>query len=619
MERILGIDLGTTNSVIAYMEQGQPVVIQNADGSRTTPSMVLYKSPEEIVVGELAKRQAISFPKQTIRSVKRFMGARFSEIGPLMDGISYDIVEGENDSILIDVGWTRVSPEQVSAEILKRMKHTAEEFFGERVTRAVVTVPAYFNDSQRSSTKRAGELAELTVVRIINEPTAAALAYGIDKSSRQRMAVFDLGGGTFDISVLEIDRDVFEVKSTRGDTFLGGDTFDLTLVNHLINQFENDHGINLKNEPQAFQRVKEAAETAKCELSATQDTTVSLPFIAMTDDGPQHLQSSLKRTDFEDMVKPHCEELLRCCEGAVRDSGFSADEIDNVILAGGSTRIPFIQNLVKSYFKKEPVRSINPDEAIAIGAAIQGAILSGSLREVLLLDVTPLSLGIELAGGIFSTLIQRNSSIPTAHTRTFTTVRDNQPTVKVHVLQGERKIATENHSLGLFKLTGITPAPKEIPAIHVTFQIDANGILHVQAMDVTSGTSNAISIESYTSLASAKAEEAISNAENAGEDDKHFIRKQFISKKADRVLILANEAVADEEFPLPPELYRQIKEAAFKLDVAIASNNSEEIERNYSVLKELSSDLEGHVMMVKSRRGQGVTDLGGMAKMTDFD
>ncbi len=606
MERILGIDLGTTNSVVAYLEQGQPVVIQNAEGSRTTPSVVLYKNPEEIVVGELAKRQAVTYPKQTIRSVKRFIGARFSECAALLKGIAYDVVEGPGDRVLIDVGWTQVSPEQVSAEILIKMRRTAEEFFGETVKKAVITVPAYFNDNQRSSTKKAGELAGLDVVRIINEPTAAALAYGIDKSIRQRVAVFDLGGGTFDISLLEVDKDVYEVLSTRGDTFLGGDNFDDAVVNYLLDRFKEQTDFDLSQDPQAFQRVKEAAETAKCELSSTTETMVSLPFVALNESGPLHLQESLTRDNFEQLILPYREELESCCGLAMTDGSLKPDSVDSVILVGGSTRIPYVQELVRQLFKKDPIKSLNPDEAVAIGAAIQGAILSGSLREVLLLDVTPLSLGIEIAGGIFSTLIQRNSSIPTSHTRTFTTVKDNQASVKVHVLQGERKIAGENHSLGIFTLTGITPAPREIPAIQVTFHIDANGILHVQAMDVTSGVSNAVSIESYVASSLEQAEEAVRAAESAADEDRLYLRKQYIRRHAESILAKAIEASEDGEYPLPPEIMRQVRETSFRLDVALNAKGMDEVERVYIVMRELATEVDGHVTMVQHRRGEGV-------------
>lgn len=615
MERILGIDLGTTNSVVAYMEQGQPVVIQNAEGSRTTPSIVLYKSPEEIIVGELAKRQAVTYPTQTIRSVKRFMGARFSEAAQLIKNLPYNVVEGPGDTVLIDVGWTKVTPEQVSAEILRKMRQTAEEYFGEPVRRAVITVPAYFNDNQRSATKQAGELAGLEVARIINEPTAAALAYGIEKNIRQKVAIFDLGGGTFDISILEVDQDLYEVRSTRGDTFLGGDNFDDALLHHVVSEFQQQTGFDVTTEPQAFQRVKEAVEVAKCELSSTAETVISLPFLTMNESGPLHLQTTITRQVFESLLEPYRQELQSCCALAAADASLSPDNVDSVVLVGGSSRIPYIQSLVRSQFHKDPIRSLNPDEAVAIGAAIQGAILSGSLREVLLLDVTPLSLGIELSGGIFSPLIPRNSSIPTSHTRTFTTVKDNQTTVKVHVLQGERKIAGENHSLGVFSLAGITPAPREIPAIQVTFHIDANGILHVQAMDVTSGVSNAVSIENYVAANLEGTEEIVREAEEAADLDRNYLRKQFMRRQAEQILANATEAANNNDYPLPPELMRQVREAAFRFDVAFSSKSIEEIDQNFSALKELGSEVEGHITMVQHRRGT-LTDF---AEQSELD
>ena len=603
MDRILGIDLGTTNSVVSYMEQGQPIVIQNAEGCRTTPSMVLYKSPDEIIVGELAKRQAVSFPGQTIKSVKRFMGVRFSERTPLMEDITYKLVEGPEDSILIDLGWTKVSPEEVSAEILKKMRKTAEEFFGEKIRRAVITVPAYFNDSQRSATKRAGELAGLEILRMINEPTAAALAFGIEKKVKQKVAIFDLGGGTFDVSILEVDKDLFEVRSTRGDTFLGGDVFDSRLLRFCLEEFESQNQIDLSKDVQAFQRLKEAVETAKCELSSTCETIISLPFITMGTDGPLHFQQTITRSQFEELISDLNPRMEECCDSAIADARLQRGEIETALLVGGSTRIPMIQKLVKDHFEREPAKTVNPDEAVAIGAAIQGAIMSGSLREVLLLDVTPLSLGIELAGGIFGPLIARNSSIPTSYTKTFTTVKDNQTSVKIHVLQGERKVALENHSLGLFTLKDITPAPKELPAIDVTFHIDANGILHVQATDVTSGSSNAIVIESYATTSPEQAEEIVNQAENSVEEDRAFVKRKFLQQQAENYLTVTTEALSDPEYPLPQKLANEVRDAAFRFDVAVRAKTMEEAERAYVELKELFSEVEGHLAMIQHRRG----------------
>lgn len=601
MDRVLGIDLGTTNSVVAYLEQGQPVVIQNAEGSRTTPSMVLYKSPEEIIVGELAKRQMVSYPKQCIRSVKRFMGARFSETQEMRTGLQYDLVAGPEDSVLIDVGWTRVSPEQVSAEILKKLKRTAADFFGEEVTKAVVTVPAYFNDNQRKATKRAGELAELDIVRIINEPTAAALAYGIDRQVRQKIAVFDLGGGTFDISILDVDNDVFEVKATRGDTFLGGDNFDAALLNDVLDMFFQEHAIDLSEDVQSYQRIREAVELVKAELSTTNETMLSLPFITSGPKGPVHLQRTITRSEFEELITPFLPRLSKCCKEVLDDAHVLPSDIGAVLLVGGSTRVPIVQETVREFWKKEPSRTLNPDESVAIGAAIQGAIISGGLREVLLLDVTPLSLGIELAGGVFGVLIPRNSSIPTSATKSFTTVRDNQTSVKVHVLQGERKKASENHSLAHFRLLGITPAPKEIPAIDVHFHIDANGILQVQASDVTSGVSNAINVESYSSLAAEQAEQALSNAEAAAEEDRHFMRLAYLKSQVENILSQATEAANFEEGTVDAELLQAIREASFRFDVAVSAKNDQDLERAFSDLKELGGQLSTQLLVLRSR------------------
>jgi molecular chaperone DnaK len=600
MDRVLGIDLGTTNSVVAYLEQGQPIVIQNAEGSRTTPSIVLYKSPEEIVVGELAKRQFVTYPKQAIRSVKRFMGARFSESERLMGGINYDVVQGPDDSILIDVGWTKVTPEQVSAEILKKMRRTAEEFFGDTVTKAVITVPAYFNDNQRSATKAAGELAGLDVVRIINEPTAAALAYGIERQLQQKISIFDLGGGTFDVSILEVDNDVFEVKSTRGDTNLGGDNFDAALMKQLLLEFYTETGIDLASDLQALQRLREAVEAIKCELSSTMETVISLPFLAQSAEGPVHLQRTISRKEFESFIAEFMPRLNECCREALKDAGLKAEETAAVLLVGGSTRIPLVQENVRQFYKKEPSRSLNPDEAVAVGAAIQGSIISGGLREVLLLDVTPLSLGIELAGGLFGVLIPRNSSIPTSYTKTFTTVRDNQTSVKIHVLQGERKIAKENHTLAHFRLLGITPAPKEIPAIDVCFQIDANGILHVQATDITSGSSNAITVESYSSMAVEHAEQGVKDAEERAEEDRLFVRITYLKQQADNMLNQATAALAEPTSTADEQLIKALREASFRFDVAASTGSLQDVEAAYEDLKRLHGDLTTHIVITRA-------------------
>lgn len=597
MDRVIGIDLGTTNSVVAYYEQGQVVVIQNSEGSKTTPSIVLYKNPDEIIVGELAKRQRVSHPKQCVYSVKRFMGARYSEIEEKRRGIAYDLVPGPDDSVLIDVGWTKLTPEHVAAEILRKMKVTAEEYFGEDIQKAVVTVPAYFNDNQRQATKRAGELAGLEILRIINEPTAAALAFGIEKSGEQRIAVFDFGGGTFDLSVLELDRDVFEVRATRGDTFLGGDNIDESLFTRYASRFNRDRGIDVLSDPQAVERLREACEKVKCELSTTQETILSLPFLAADEQGPLHLNYTVTRNELEELLKPIMPRLVDCCREAVRDSGVPVRDLTNVLLVGGSTRIPAVQDIVRSYFGKEPNKSLNPDEAVAIGAAIQASILTGALREVLLLDVTPLSLGIELAGSVFSVLIPRNSSIPTVAHKTFTTVRDNQSSVKIHVLQGERKIATENHSLGVFRLLGISPAPKEIPEIDVSFQIDANGLLNVSATDAMSGVTNSISIESYSQLTAEEAAEMVQAAAAAADEDRAFMRRTYLRQQAEHLISSLQVILQDEKEPVSEEQRQRIKEAFFRYDMAKSQDDTEQLDLAYSSLVDVSNEFSDRMLM----------------------
>ncbi|MCX7626449.1 MAG: molecular chaperone DnaK [Candidatus Sumerlaeaceae bacterium] len=592
MERVVGIDLGTTNSVVAYFEQGQPIVIHNAEGSTLTPSVVYYKSPREVVVGELARRNLVLSPKQVIRSVKRFMGARFSELGERRRGISYELVEGPDDSVLIDVGWTRVAPEQVSAEILKKMKRTAEEFFGEEIEQAVITVPAYFNDNQRAATKRAGELAGLNVLRIINEPTAAALAYGVARNTPHSVVVFDFGGGTTDVTILDVDKDVIEVRSTRGDTFLGGDNIDELLSQFVVERFFKDTGVDLAADPITYQRVREAAEKVKCELSTTTESIISVPFIAVGPQGsPLHLHYPVTRAQLEALMDPLLPRLIECCRIALDDARLKRSDIANILLVGGSTRIPCVVKALAEFFGREPSRILNPDEAVAMGAAIQASIISGALREVLLLDVTPLSLGIETAGGVFTPLIPRNSSIPVAVHKQFTTVRDNQTSVKIHVLQGERKKASENHSLGWFRLTGITPAPKEIPCIDVCFQIDANGLLHVSATEVTSGISNSITIECFGSLEMEDAERIAEEAQAAAEEDRLFLRKVSLVKQGEALIEELEPLLQDQERPLDPMTAANLREAIFRFEVAKATDRIEDIERALEGLNELASSL----------------------------
>ncbi len=603
MERVIGIDLGTTNSVVAYYEQGQPVVIQNLEGGKTTPSVVFYKSREEVLVGDLAKRQVLTNPEAAIRSVKRFMGQRFSEIGRKREGIGYRLTEGPDDSLLIDVGWAQLRPEDVAAEVLRKMKKTAEDFFGEPVTQAVVTVPAYFNDNQRTATKRAAEAAGLQVARILNEPTAAALAYGVGKLGRsQKIAVFDFGGGTFDISILEIDQDVIEVKSTRGDTFLGGDNIDHTLFNDLAAQFAADTGVDLRKDPAASQRLIEAAEGLKCELSSVTESEVSIPFIAAGENGPLHLRIPFTRDRFNALIAPLMPRLEDCCKAAMVDARLLPADLDNVLLVGGSTRIPAIQNFVRDFFGRDPNRSLNPDEAVAVGACIQGSILTGALREVLLLDVTPLSLGIETAGNLFSVLIPRNSTIPTVAQKVYTTTRDNQTTVKIHVLQGERKICSENQSLGFFKLTNITEAPKDLLEITVTFQIDANGILHVSATEATSGQTKSVSIETYAQVSGDEAERVVAAAESAMEEDRRFLRKVALLNRGNDIVDSFLQIIDDQQDPPPPELTKRLREIIFRWDVAKASAQLSDVEIGFGMLEQASREVGDRLLLMRLRR-----------------
>ncbi len=632
MGKVIGIDLGTTNSCVAVMEGGDAKVIVNEEGNRTTPSIIAFKDGEKLV-GQVAKRQAVTNPENTIYSAKRFIGRRFEEVQEEIKRVPYKVVKKGNDdcgfAVKVDGEEKTMSPEEMGAAVLGKLKKVAEDYLGQQVTDAVVTVPAYFNDAQRQATKDAGKIAGLNVQRIINEPTAAALAYGFDKTEDQKIAVYDLGGGTFDISVLEVGDNVVEVKATNGDTHLGGDNFDELIFDWLVEEFKKDQGIDLRNDKMAVQRLKEAAEKAKIELSSTQETEVNLPFITADQSGPKHLNVKLTRAKFDQLTAALVKRSLEPCEKALKDAGWSVKDIDEVVLVGGSTRIPAIQKAVTDFFGKTPNRSVNPDEVVALGAAIQGGVLAGDVKDVLLLDVTPLSLGLETLGGVMTKLIDRNTTIPVKKSQVFSTAADNQSSVQVHVMQGEREMAADNKSLGTFELVGIPPAPRGVPQIEVTFDIDANGILNVSAKDLGTGKEQAIQVKAQSGLSEDEIDRMVKEAEANADTDKAKREQVTLRNDLDNLTYQTEKMISDNEGKFQEESVKTANEAieeAKKVSVKGTEASNDELKGAFERLQNVAQTLSSELYSQQTAEGgdqasaqQGAADAGGEPTQSGSD